>query len=288
MIKKNKYAIISCVKDEESVFEETILSVISQTHRPVNWLIIDDNSNDKTLEIIRKYSLEYSWINYMVNDEIKLKEKGPRISSIINFYFDKIDFSEINFFSKLDGDIKLPCKFYEQIITEFNKDNKLGIASGSLIYNGIKEKNFFPDLTRGATKIYRVKCFQEIGKLQQTTGWDTLDNIIAQKMGWKTKSFDIWFEHLKEEGKSQGYFNKFYNVGKYCGKIPYDPFYFTLKIIYRIFEWPIFLSSIITLFGYIHTRFITKERPFPEEVTKYYRNKQRNKLLMSIKKIFKL
>ncbi len=287
-MKNYNYVIITSVKNEESVIDKTIQSVIKQTVPPKEWLIIDDKSTDKTREIIEHYSKKYKWIRCNRNTKVSINEKGSRIASIINSYLPTIEYKNYDYFSKLDGDLLLPEDFFKEIIDKFELDPELGIASGSLIYEGKKEKNIYKDLTRGASKIYRRECYIDIGGLQLTTGWDTIDNIMAQNKGWKTRVLDIWFEHLEEEGASQGFIKKYYNVGKYCGKIPYDPFYFVLKIIYRIFEWPIFLSSIITLFGYIQTRFITKERPFPKEVTKYYRNNQRNKLFKSIKKIFKL
>ena len=270
---KIKYIIISPVRNEEKTIEKTILSVINQSLRPLKWLIVDDNSSDKTVDIINEYCSNYPWIECIKNKDVKLNEKGARIATIINTYLKFIN-EKYDFFSKLDGDVQFDSDFYEKISKAFIINPNLGIASGALTYNGKKEKNMYVDLTRGATKFYRLECFLEIGGLLATTGWDTIDNIQAQQKGWETKQLDIDFEHLKEEGKSQGYFYKYYNIGKYCGKIPYHFWYMILKATYTLNKKPIFFSSLFLFMGYMNTRFINKQRPFPEEVSLYFRSKQ--------------
>jgi len=57
-----KYVIISPVRDEGRFVEKTIESVVSQTVKPVKWIIINDGSTDNTAQIIEKYVQKYSWI----------------------------------------------------------------------------------------------------------------------------------------------------------------------------------------------------------------------------------
>jgi len=283
---EDSYVIISCVKNEAKVIKSTLDSVVSQTKLPLEWIIIDDNSEDDTREILKTYSQKFAWIKWFRNEKVKLNEKGARIASIINTYSDMI-VSDYRFLAKLDGDVRLPREFYSSMLLEFKRNRRLGIASGSLIYLGKKERNIYEDLTRGATKMYRKECYLDIGGLQLTTGWDTLDNIIAQSKHWETRVLDVWFDHLEEEGASQGYFLKYYNVGKYCGKVPYHSWYFGLKLVYRIFEKPIGISTLLLAFGYVNSRFINVERPFPVEVSNYFRDKQSKLLREGLKNYFK-
>ena len=44
----SKYLIVSPVRDEEQYLERTIRSVVDQTIRPVEWIIVDDGSRDRT------------------------------------------------------------------------------------------------------------------------------------------------------------------------------------------------------------------------------------------------
>ena len=42
-----KYVIITPARDEEAYIEKAILSVVAQTIRPAQWIIVDDGSRDR-------------------------------------------------------------------------------------------------------------------------------------------------------------------------------------------------------------------------------------------------
>ena len=59
MAQKNivpKYIIVSPVKDEQKYLEGTIQSVLSQTIKPAQWIIVDDGSQDGTPNCLNEYS----------------------------------------------------------------------------------------------------------------------------------------------------------------------------------------------------------------------------------------
>jgi glycosyltransferase involved in cell wall biosynthesis len=74
--------VITVVFNGEEFLEKTIQSVINQTYDNVEFIIIDGGSNDRTLEIIRKY--EYA-INYWVSEKdngiYDAMNKGVTLSS---------------------------------------------------------------------------------------------------------------------------------------------------------------------------------------------------------------
>jgi len=59
---KEKISIISTVRNEEKNIKKFIDSIIKQTKRPDELIIVDDGSRDKTYEILNEYSKKYSWI----------------------------------------------------------------------------------------------------------------------------------------------------------------------------------------------------------------------------------
>ena len=61
-------SIITVVYNGEDFLEETILSVINQTYKHIEYIIIDGGSTDGTIDIIKKYEDK---INYWVSEEDK-------------------------------------------------------------------------------------------------------------------------------------------------------------------------------------------------------------------------
>jgi len=111
-------SIITVVRNCESHIEQTIKSVIDQTYKPIEYIIIDGNSTDKTVDIIKKYEGKLShWISESDKGIYDAMNKGIALSSgeWINFlnagdYFyskqtlDTIFSTDLSFFDVIYGD----------------------------------------------------------------------------------------------------------------------------------------------------------------------------------------
>jgi glycosyltransferase involved in cell wall biosynthesis len=265
--------------------EKTILSVSKQTTTPIEWIIINDGSEDQTVGIIEKYSKLHTWIKVIHVADPKITEISARIAFLFNYGVSQLTTDNYSFIMKLDADVILCSSFCDDIINYFLHDKYLGIASGLVEYRGKREINTDVSMTRGAAKFYRKKCWEEIGGVYLSRGWDTMDNYAAQYYGWKTRSFDIYFEHCKEEGKRSGLFKKHYWTGLYNGRIPYHPLYFILKLAKHSFKKPIIIGSIIQLYAYLMAAHLKKERPFPKEISNYVRKMQLEKIIYISRKL---
>ena len=54
-MKNRKITIITPVKNDEKNIEKTIRSVLNQNYKNFEYIIVDGNSNDSTIEIIKKF-----------------------------------------------------------------------------------------------------------------------------------------------------------------------------------------------------------------------------------------
>ncbi|WP_324617713.1 asparagine synthase (glutamine-hydrolyzing) [Microvirga pudoricolor] len=274
------FVVISPVRNEGSYIEATLQSVIEQTVKPSMWIIVDDHSTDQTANILARYAAQHSWIKIVLGPELQPKDYSSRVVELFNFGLSQVHIP-CDIVVKLDGDVSFDTTFFANIVSEFLHNDRLGIASGHLTTNGIREKaQTAVGNTRGATKFYRAACLSDIGGVFPHTSWDTIDNAAARAKGWETRMLPFEFEHLKPEGGRVGsaLYNH-YRTGLSNGRVPYVGLYFIAKALSKSLTRPLLLGPVAQVLGYIQTRFLQKERPFPEFVTQQIRKEQKTYLL---------
>ncbi|MBA3706808.1 MAG: glycosyltransferase family 2 protein [Bacteroidetes bacterium] len=274
------YIVVTPTKNEGKYIEETIKSIINQEHLPVEWFIMDDDSNDNTCELVKKYSDNYSFIKYIRLSSFRseLVNTGGRVAAIIN-YADSLRVESADIIAKIDADTSFDKDFFSNIIHEFEKNPSLGVASGHLVENGVPEKVKDRTSGRGASLIIRYNCFSQIGKFYEskTRGEDVLAVVAARAKGWETWTFDIYFNHLKPEGIRKSKLKNHYVTGFYKGSIPYWLPFFVGNLARDTFKKPYFIGSLLQLYSYCLSRYILKYRPFPDFVAEQFILEQKTK-----------
>src|SRR5690606_11386562 len=106
---------------------------------------------------------------------------------------------------KFDADLIFPDTYLEVLAGHFESNPRLGMASGFCYFekDGVwqLENLTRKDHIRGALKAYRNACFQHIGKLKPSMGWDTVDELLAQYHGWEILTDEtLHVKHLKPTG----------------------------------------------------------------------------------------
>ena len=61
-MRSNKITVWTLSPTIEQIPERCILSIINQTVKPFEYIILDDCSTDKSIEIALDYASSYSWI----------------------------------------------------------------------------------------------------------------------------------------------------------------------------------------------------------------------------------
>lgn len=200
------YYIVIPAHNEANFISLTLDSIIHQTVLPKQVVVVNDNSTDKTANIIKEYSKKYSFIGIINNPSENKHLPGSKVIKAFYKGYETLD-SNYDFIVKLDADIILPKNYFETIINHFNTDEKIGMAGG-FAYIKKNESWVLENLTnkdhiRGAFKTYRKECFLDIGKLKPSMGWDTVDELLAQYHNWNIKTDEaLKVKHLKPTGKT--------------------------------------------------------------------------------------
>lgn len=275
-----KYIIISPVRNEEEFVENTLNSVVNQTVRPLEWIIVNDGSTDKTSEIVSNYIKEYSWIKKVDLNDRGYYYPGTGVINVVRTGFDQISENDWDFVVKLDCDVTIEKDYFEKILNEFSKNPKLGIASGAIYFidgEKITKEIVQPDIPWGASKIYRKACFKEINGWEPIPGWDLADVLSAQMKGWETRSFDEYkILHYRITGsRRKGLTGGKFLWGRFQYRYGYSPYYIFLKSIYRLGDKPIIISGISIFAGYLYAAITREERIYKKDMRKFLRKKQR-------------
>jgi cellulose synthase/poly-beta-1,6-N-acetylglucosamine synthase-like glycosyltransferase len=199
------FCIIIPAHNEEAYLESTLQSFVQQTLLPNKLIVVNDGSTDNTQKIIDSFSKRHSFIESINSKSSNYHEPG---SKVINAFYKGYETLQTPYdlIGKFDADIILPPNYLEKIVALFASDEKIGIAGGNLyiegngdwVYENISEKN----KVRGPIKLYRKQCFEDIGGLKKSIGWDTVDGLLAEKNGWKIKTdTSLQVKHLKPTGK---------------------------------------------------------------------------------------
>src|SRR5271170_928945 len=111
-VKMTRYVIITPVRDEEKYIEVTIESVVRQTTRPVEWMIVDDGSVDLTGEIIDRYAAQYSWIRVVHRANRGFRKSGGGVMEAFYDGFNALQCKDWEFIVKLDGDLSFAAEYF--------------------------------------------------------------------------------------------------------------------------------------------------------------------------------
>jgi len=281
------YVIITAAKNEEDYIEKTIQSVISQNILPKKWIIVSDGSTDGTDEIVKKYMAKYDFIHF-----IRLENSNPRnfgsqaLAQIRGI--EQLKGIDYEYIGMLDADISFGKEYYEDVLSEFQEDPKLGIGGGVLfvILNGKHKKCMSSQWhVTGGIQLFRKQCYEDIGGLipLEKGGFDSIAVIMARMKGWKVKKIkNIRVFHNRPEWSAKGnIIGARFRQGILDFSLGYHPIYSIFKFIYRIKEKPFLLSSLLRISGYFFALIKGESSDLPVEVIEYLRKEQ----MQRIKKI---
>ena len=140
-----KFSIITVCKDSEKTIENTILSVINQTYKNLEYIIIDGVSKDNTLNIIEKYRDKISQvISEPDNGLYEAMNKGIKQACGDYLFF-------------LNSDDQFLHDNILELVAEKNKDLKAEIIYGDIAVLNKKTGKFSIQKHNKFNKIYLLK-----------------------------------------------------------------------------------------------------------------------------------
>jgi glycosyltransferase involved in cell wall biosynthesis len=254
-LKSPNYVVITPARNEAAGIEDTILRMAAQTVRPSQWVIVNDGSTDATGSIIDEYARKYSWITAVHRTDRGYRSPGGGVIDAVLEGFRHLRSSAWEFIVKFDADMSPGPDYFELCLSVFEREPQLGVGGGTVYHLAEGEPVVEPNPAfhvRGATKIYRRACWDALGGLLAAPGWDTLDEVKANMLGWQTRTYpDIRVLQRRPTGSNDGAWRDCVKNGRadyICG---YHPVFMLLKSAKRFFQKPYITGSLGHLWGFV-------------------------------------
>ena len=281
-----KYIIRTSCKDEGKNLPHLIDSIASQTIRPVLWVITDDGSIDNTPTIINEAEEKYDWIKSIRLNSSK-RDLGLHYANVMKRGFDyaisycKEKGLEYNYLGNVDGDLTLEKTFFENLMNEFVKNPRLGIASGGtnhIIGSHIVHAKVSVDEPSGGHMLIRRECFEECRGIPRSYAIDSVLKAKARLKGWITQRFEENIAtEIRDVGSAEGYWKGALNGGRGSYFLNLNPAHVLIKSMIYSFKKP-YYRGIAYLYGYFSEFINRKEQIDDDEIKKYFWNKWKTKV----------
>lgn len=277
-----RYVIITPVRDEERYIEATIECVRCQTILPLEWVIVDDGSTDRTGEILDRVALQFPWIRVVHRANRGFRKSGGGVMEAFYDGYKTLQCKDWDFIVKLDGDLSFAPEYFEKCFEYFGRDSQLGIGGGEIhheIAGQLKIEANPRFHVRGATKIYKRACWEAIGGLWPAPGWDTIDEVKANMLGWKTYAFaDLPLFHHRFTGSEEGLFRDRVKHGVACYVSGYHPLYVAASCLSRLTQRPYVIGSLGIMYGFLKAHVTRPARLEDRSYLAYIRGQQLRRL----------
>ncbi|HHO75098.1 MAG TPA: glycosyltransferase family 2 protein [Deltaproteobacteria bacterium] len=254
-----RYVIICPVRDEEKYLSAAIKSIAAQSIHPVEYILVDDGSTDKTPDIIKKACEKYPWIHC-----VKRQDRGERKigSGVVEAFYDgygTIRSKDYDYICKMDGDLTVGPLYFETLFDKFRKDPCLGAGSGKLFLQlddgGLTEERITDESVLGGVLCLSKKCFEEIGGFVREVMWDGITFHRCRMEGYRTRSFRdpqlrIYDHRIMGSSYKSIYHGRLrWGWGQYF--MGTHPLYILAVGFYRMLERPFVIGGILIMLGYL-------------------------------------
>ncbi len=254
MLTLPNYAVITPVKDEAIHFQRTAEALLAQTHRPLQWVVVDDGSSDGTFELAAAYALSHEWISVLRTPGTQRRERGAPIVRAFKQGLASLE-CRPEFVVKLDGDLFFDRSYFAWVASVFAVDAQAGVVGGIVCvpsHGSWAVERMNVRTVHGAIKSYRYACLEDIGGLDESMGWDGIDEYAARARGWKVHVLtEMRVLHYKPRGSAQPWYQARWEEGRGARYMGYRARAIILRVAYRmIVERPPVLGGLVLGAGF--------------------------------------
>jgi glycosyltransferase involved in cell wall biosynthesis len=267
--------VITPVRDEADNLPRLAASLAEQTVPPRIWLVVDNGSRDGTDEVLRALARRHAWVRPLAVPGAEAAQRGAPIVRALHAAIDVLREDPPDFVVNVDADVSMDSDYFVRLLERFDRDPRLGIASGSAfeLEDGEWRQRYVTGSTVwGASRAFRWACLQDVLPFEERVAWDGIDEFKANARGWRTQAFeDISFLHHRREGERDGAWRARRHQGHAAYYVGYRPWYLVLRALFNARRDP---AAIAMVAGYLGALLRREPRSQDAEARAYIRRQQ--------------
>lgn len=255
MLALPEYVLITPARDEAASIELTLKSVVSQSVRPLKWIIVSDGSTDGTDEIVTAYVAHHPWIELLRTPERRERHFSGKVWAF-NAGLARVANVPYQIICNLDGDVSFEGDYFEFLLKRFAENPRLGVA-GTPFREGSFQYDFrFTSIQHvsGQCQLFRRECFEDIGGYipRKIGGVDLVAVTTARMKGWETRTFleKTYMHHRTMGTATSGAFLAAFKVGRADRLLGSHPVWQGARCIYQLGRRPVVIGGTMRIAGY--------------------------------------
>jgi biofilm PGA synthesis N-glycosyltransferase PgaC len=282
MLTQPTYVLITPARNEAEFVELTLKSVVSQTVRPLRWVIVSDGSTDGTDEIVNRYAADYPWIELLRMPERRERHFAGKVHAF-NAGHERVKDLPYDVIGSMDADISFDPDYFSFLLSKLAVDSNLGLVGTPFKDDSMYDYRFVSiEHVSGACQLFRRECFEEIGGYRPVKGGgiDHIAVISARMKGWKTKTFTdkICLHHRKMGSAERGVLEIKFRVGVQDYALGGHPIWELFRTAYQMTKKPYVIGGLILFAGYFTALLRRDQRPVSADLVAFRRREQMQRL----------
>lgn len=277
------YVLVTPARNEVGTIELTIRSMIAQSARPFQWVIVSDGSTDGTDELVTRYAAQHAWIQLVRVPERTERHFAGKVHAF-NAGFALVKHLPYEVVGNLDADISFAEDYMAFLLGKFTERPQLGVA-GTPFREGDEQYNYrFTSVEHvsGACQLFRRECFEAVGGYRplKVGGIDLVAVVTARMKGWETRTFTekICHHHRKMGTGQHSLLMVAFKGGYHDYLMGVHPFWQVLRSGYQMTRRPFLVGGTLLLAGYVWAGLRRAERPVSPELVAFRRREQVGRL----------
>jgi glycosyltransferase involved in cell wall biosynthesis len=269
------YALVTPARNEAGHLGRLAESVRAQSVRPAAWVIVDNGSTDETPALAAELAAGAPWIRLVTAPGASVPTRGGPVARAFTAGVEALP-GRPDVVVKLDADVSVDADYFERLLLEFERDDRLGIAGGTcyeLEDGAWTARHVTGDRVRGASRAYRRACLEDVLPLEERAGWDGIDEVRAAARGWRTRSFaDLrFYHHRAEAARDESRRRRLYETGRSNWYSGYRPSYVLARSLFKARREPVALALFA---GYVSAAVRREPRCDDDRARAYLRSQQ--------------